>query len=63
MKRTINDIYNLINEKLENAQNDLYREKTRIYPNNKKTLKLEGEIEAYEDIKILIETSRILNEK
>ena len=62
MKRNIKDIYNLINEKIENAENDLIRENSRVYPDYKKRLKLQGEIEAYRDIKILIETSRILNE-
>lgn len=61
MKRTIDDIYNLILQKIENARNDYHCEKSRIYPNYKKCLKLDGEIEAYEDIEILIKTSGVLN--
>lgn len=60
MKRTINDIYNLIKQKEENALNDLTRERMRNYPSNKKILRLEGEIEAYQDIRIMLETSEVL---
>lgn len=60
MKRTINEIYNLLLEKQENALNDLTGEQLRKYPSNKKILKLQGEIEAYTDVINLIETSQVL---
>lgn len=60
MKRTINEIYDLIKEKKFNAENDLYREKTRVYSSTKKQYELKGEIEAYEDVLNLIETSQVL---
>lgn len=60
MKRTINEIYELIKQKIENAKNDYCYEQTRAYPSFKKSLKLQGEIEAYEDVKTLIETSQVL---
>ena len=60
MKRTINEIYNLLLAKQENASNDLTSEQLRKYPSNKKILKLQGEIEAYTDVINLIETSQVL---
>ena len=60
MKRTINEIYNLLLEKQENALNDLTGEQLRKYPSNKKILKLQGEIEAYTDVINLIKTSQVL---
>lgn len=60
MKRTINEIYNLLLQKQENALNDLTGEQLRKYPSNKKILKLQGEIEAYTDVINLIETSQVL---
>ena len=60
MKRTINEIYNLLLQKQENALNDLTGEQLRKYPSNKKILKLQGEIEAYTDVINLIETSEVL---
>ena len=60
MKRTINEIYNLLLQKKENASNDLTGEQLRKYPSNKKILKLQGEIEAYTDVIVLIETSEVL---
>lgn len=60
MKRTIKDIRDLIEQKIENAQNNVMYERNRQYPSNKKILKLQGEIEAYQDILILIETSELL---
>ncbi len=62
MKRNINEIHNLLKQKIENAQNDVMHERYRQYPSQKKLLRLQGEIEAYQDILILIETSEILNE-
>lgn len=61
MKRTINDIYQLLKEKEENALNDLTGERMRPYPSNKKIHKLQGEIAAYQDVIMLIETSEVLN--
>lgn len=76
MKRTINDIYDLINQKLDNAQKSqtrhmsLYNELSKK-ENSEKQLKacrddlmeLNGEIEAYLDITILFETSDVLSPK
>ncbi len=61
MKRTINEIYQLLKEKEENALNDLTSERMRPYPSNKKILELQGEIAAYQDVIRLIETSEVLN--
>jgi hypothetical protein len=69
MKRTINDIYELLKQKRENAIND--REKYCMPLGKKQPIKdfaikckLEGEIDAYTDVLILIETSKVLeNEK
>lgn len=60
MKRTINDIYQLLKEKEENALNDLTGERMRQYPSNKKILRLEGQVAAYQDVITLIETSEVL---
>lgn len=58
MKRTIDDIYRLIIYKRECALNELQREKEN------KTLRenLFGEIDAYTDVLVLIETSQVLKE-
>lgn len=63
MKRNINDIFNLLLQKKENAENDLIGESRRKYPSIKKMLQLQGEIEAYQDTITLIETSDILNKE
>lgn len=64
MQRTIKEIYKLIQEKKKNAEIDL--EKTRavgvVYPNPEKEWHLCGEIDAYDDVEILIRTSHILEE-
>lgn len=74
MKRTIKEIYDLIKQKIENAENhhkrlsdDLFKERAKIdkdetqIMNDIKMINLvEGEIRAYTDIKILIETSEVL---
>ena len=62
MKQTINEIHNLLKQKEENALNDLTRERMRQYPSSKKILRLEGEIEAYKDVIVLLETSEVLDE-
>lgn len=61
MKRTINEIYELLKQKVENANNDFNYEHSRAYPSNKRILKIEGNIEAYQDVIILLETSEVLN--
>lgn len=60
MKRTIKDIHDLIEQKIENAQNNVIHERNRKYPSNKNILRLQGEIEAYQDVLNLIETSELL---
>ena len=62
MKRTINEIYELIEQKRENASNAYNRECTRVYPSKAKTAELKGELMAYEDVLILIDTSYVLTE-
>lgn len=60
MKRSVNEIYDLLKQKEENALNDYHREHSRQYPSNKKLLKLQGEIAAYQDVITLLETSEVL---
>ena len=60
-KRTINEIYDLIIQKIESANNDLHHEYTKSYSSQKKISSLTGEIMAYTDIKILLEQSEVLN--
>ena len=62
MERTIQEIYTIIWEKRENAEKHYLREsKTSRTPIDKRMLSLlEGEIEAYTDVLILIETSEVL---
>ena len=61
MQRTINEIYELIQQKKENAKNDLQYERFKIKPSINKVNRLIGEINAYTDIAILIETSGVLD--
>lgn len=62
MKRTINEIHKLIEKKIENAKRDMVIKKLEG-KSNIATI-IYGEIEAYIDIKILLETSGVLeNEK
>ena len=63
MKRDINEIFKILNNKRENALNDMIYERNRQYPSNKKILRLQGGIEAYTDVIALIESSQILDEK
>ena len=69
-KRTIEEVYTLLNEKIENALN----QKHAIYEEMKKDeikeqhydciyQKLKGEIDAYTDILCLIESSGVLDDK
>lgn len=77
MKRTINEIYDLIKQKVENALNHkeriiytyrVERQRYMIVKDNEERYiiaereynKILGELEAYTDIKILIETSGVL---
>lgn len=62
MKRTIKEVYDLIQQKKENALNDLAGDKLRPYPSVKRQLRLQGEAEAYEDVLNLISTSSVLTE-
>lgn len=61
MKRTINEIYDLINQKIENARRDMALKKLAGKPNEATIIY--GEIEAYTDIKILIESSGLIKTK
>lgn len=71
MQRTINEIYELLKQKKENAIND--RERTRknnyqyvngvkVYHVSNKEYELKGEIDAYTDIICLIESSGLVNQ-
>ena len=62
MRRSIEEIYHLIIEKKKNAENHYIREsKTSRTPNDGRMLDmLEGEIKAYTDILILLETSGVV---
>lgn len=62
MKRTINEIYELIEQKLESATNAYNREYARKYPSKEKLAELKGERMAYDDVLILINTSLALTE-
>ena len=66
MKRTINEIYELIEQKKENAERDRERTLQEIrnikdYDGNiLKNERIKGEVDAYVDVLILIETSGVL---
>lgn len=73
MKRTINEIYNLIQNKIENAHNSqlMYMKRYKELSNKDvefnqlkacrdDIIELNGEINAYLDIQILLETSGVL---
>ena len=70
MERTINEIYKLIEQKIENAERDRERNKynsavinvSNIIEIKKSDDELKGEIQAYTDIKILLETSGLVNQ-
>lgn len=67
MKRTINEIYNIIIEKKKNALLDRERilKDSELTKETKQSssYRLTGEYEAYTDVLILIESSCILDEK
>ena len=58
MQRTINEIYELIKQKKENALIDLKLNER----NPLKSFNLQGEIDAYTDIICLIESSGLINQ-
>ena len=58
-KRTIEEVYTLLNEKIENAKRDRARKRV-INGTFDEICELNGEIEAYTDVKILIETSGLI---
>lgn len=71
MKRTIEEIYNIIIQKRDNATKD--KERIRIKAKNEKNAdefaillrdlrQINGEIEAYTDVLCLIESSQVLDE-
>jgi len=62
MQRTINEIYKLIEQKLESATNAYNREWARKYPSKENLAELKGERMAYDDVLILIKTSYVLTE-
>lgn len=62
MQRTINEIYKLIEQKLESATNAYNREWARKYPSKEKQAELKGERMAYDDVLILIKTSYVLTD-
>lgn len=74
MKRTINEIYNLIKEKSENAKRDIERINNSNNCNNvmdlhewnnnerRKLDKLKGQVEAYLDVLYLMLNSGVLDD-
>lgn len=64
MQRTIKEVLNLLKEKKSNAEIDL--EKTfatnKVFPYPEKIYRLQGEIGAYHDAIILIETSHLVED-
>ena len=60
MKRNIRDIYKLIEEKIENAENDIKHHKDQEKVDNLKILQLQAQALAYYDITILLKTSGVL---
>lgn len=48
--KTINDFFELINQKKEENLNILTRERMRTYPSNKRINQLEGKIEAFNEL-------------
>lgn len=74
MKRTINEIYNLIEEKSENAKRDIERINNSNNCNNvmdlhewnnderRKLDKLKGQVEAYLDVLYLMLNSGVLDD-
>ncbi len=59
-KKDINYIYNNILQKIETNSMELTKDILKPYPSIKKQCNYRGKIEAYTDIKILIEESGLL---
>ena len=62
-KRSINEVYNILNKKRENALNDRDRERNKPICDIVVLERLYGEIEAYTDIIILLETSGLVEDE
>ncbi len=60
MKRNAREVYKLIEEKIENAENDIECEKRKKDKDNLKILKLQAQALAYYDAIILLQTSGVL---
>lgn len=65
MVRTIKEIHDLIKQKKENAEIDLTKSQysNMVFPCPERISSLQGEIAAYNDVLILIETSHLLEGK
>lgn len=65
MQRTLKEVLNLLNQKVENTKIDLEKSQLSnlVFPCIEKIFRLQGEIEAYEDAITLIETSHLLEEE
>ena len=65
MQRTLKEVHNLLKQKVENARIDLEKSQLSnlVFPCTEKIFRLQGEIEAYEDVITLIETSHLLEEE
>ena len=72
MKRTINEIYDLIKQKIENAERDIQisfntmkeaKNSEEWLEAKMRSKELKGEVEAYTDILCLIESSGVLDDK
>lgn len=62
MLRTLEEVVDLINKKEHNANLAYNREWHRTYPNKEMLGSLRGEMMAYQDCKILIQSSHLLDE-
>ena len=60
MKRTLKEIYELIKEKYKNANADMLRTLDEKVRDNQKLYQLKGEVLAYYDVLLLIESSEVL---
>ena len=62
-KRTINEIYELIEQQRDSAANDYNREYARKYPSKEKLAILKGELMTYDGVLVLIKTSEVLDKE
>ena len=60
MKRNAREVYKLIEEKIENAENDIECEKRKEEKDNLKILQLQAQALAYYDVSILLQSSGVL---